>query len=111
MMADDRDVTFVTDNIEPNYSEHGWSDQEILDRLDTGSVPQRVVAAYWRMRASQTILLVNTSESGSSRGNDAIYSRMRDLADAWDQRALAVENVITPVQTSARISSFPIKRV
>jgi hypothetical protein len=110
-MASAGDIQFVTDNIEPNYTEHGWSEQEVIDRLDLGAVPQRVVASYWSMRAGQTILLVNTSEAGSSRGNDAIYSRMRDLANAWDARALAVENVSVPAPSTARISSFPIKRV
>lgn len=111
-MADAADVQFVIDAIEKNYAEHGWGDQVIADRLDAGSIKERVVAAYWRMRANEVILLVNTSESGSSRGNDAIYSRMRDLADQWDATAKAIESpATTETLARGRLSSFPIKRV
>lgn len=109
-MASAADVLFVTDNIESNYLEKGWTDVMITDRLDSGALKERVVATYWRMRASATIQLVNMSESGSSRGLDAIYARMNALAESWEAKAVALE---TPTEESSasRLSSFPIKRV
>lgn len=110
-MADATDVSTVIDNIESDYeAKSGWTETEIGTRLDAGAVPERVIATYWRMRASAVINLVNVSESGSSRGNDAIYSRMKALADEWDGRATIIETPIAP-DTRGRLSSFPIKRV
>lgn len=86
-MATAEQIQFVKDGIEADYESHGWSEVEIMTRIDTGVRVERVVAAYWRKRASETILLVNTSESGSSRGMDAVYSRMKALADEWEKRA------------------------
>lgn len=111
-MADDADVRKVTDNIEASYTEHGWTTDIIRDRLDDDAIPERVIALYWRSRASSTILLVNTSESGSSRGNDVLYSRFKGLADEWDAKAEAIENPPPPeTATRGRLGSFPIRRV
>lgn len=110
-MASAADIAQVVDSIEPTYADNGWSEQQIADRLDAGSIPERVIAAYWRHRASQTVMLVNVSESGSSRGNDAVYNRMKALADEWDARALAIEVPPTSVETRGRLGSFPIRRV
>ncbi len=112
-MANSTDIAFVLDSIEPNYEENSnWEESDIIDRLDAGAVPARVVAVYWRLRANATMLLVNTSEAGSSRGMDTVYPRMKALADEWDARATLVE--VPPVveaQSSGRLSSFPIRRV
>lgn len=110
-MASQSDIDIVTGNIESDYMSHGWSEQVITDRLDAAVNPARIIALYWRMRASATITLVNTSESGSSRGNDAIYNRMKALADEWETKALAIENPVTADTGRGRLGSFPIKRV
>jgi hypothetical protein len=110
-MADASDIQVVIDNIEAGYEEHGWSETAISDRLDSGAIPERVITAYWRTRANTALYLVNTSESGSSRGNDVVYSRMKTLADEWDAKALAIEVPVTIDSGRGRISSFPIKRV
>jgi hypothetical protein len=110
-MADAAEVSFVLDAIDPHYEDYGWEETDIVDRIDNGAIPARVVAAYWRMRASRAITLVNTSEAGSSRGNDAIYARMKALADEWDTKALALENPVVVVAETGRLSSFPIRRV
>ena len=111
-MADAADVVWVQDNIEPDYTDKGWSEQQIIDRLDSGSIKERVIAAYWAMRASAVIELVNTSESGSSRSLDSLYPRYRSLADTWDAAAKAIESPVT-AETAARgrLGSFAIKRV
>ena len=108
-MANSSDIAFVIDSIEADHEEHGWDESSISDRLDAGAIKERVVAAYWRMRASETISLVNTSESGSSRGMDSVYPRMKALADEWDARAVLVET--PPAAARPRLSSFPIRRV
>ena len=112
-LAESNEISFVLDNIEPNYEDNSdWDESDIVDRIDGGAVPSRVVAAYWRMRANATMLLVNTSEAGSSRGMDTVYPRMKALADEWDARATLVD--VPPVveaQSSGRLSSFPIRRV
>jgi hypothetical protein len=109
-MAEATEIATVRDAIEANFIDHGWDEQVIIDRLDSGSIPERVIAAYWRMRASATILLVNTSESGSSRGNDTLYPRFKALADEWDAKATAIETPPTVTETRGRLSSFPMKR-
>lgn len=111
-MADSGDIQYVKDSIESDYTSRGWSEEALIDRLDAGAIPERVICAYWRMRASATINLVNVSESGSSRGNDAIYSRMKALADDWDAKAKAIENPPDVVAAlRGRLGSSPIKRV
>lgn len=110
-MAEAEDIQAVLDNIESDYTAHGWTEAEIEARLENGAIWQRVVYAYWNMRANQTILLVNTSEAGSSRGMDAVYSRIRALADSWDTKAGLIETPPTTVGASARLRSFPIRRV
>lgn len=109
-MADTASISQVTDNIEPTYEEHGWTETDIITRLDAGAIPERVIATYWRMRASAVLYLVNTSESGSSRGNDTVYPRLKALADDWDAKATVIE---VPVSSAAqgRLGSFSIKRV
>ncbi len=109
-MADVTDVLRVKDNIETSYAEYGWADPEIANRLDAGDAWQRVVATYWRMRASATLLLVNTSEAGSTRGLDSVYPRMAALATEWESRADLIENPASEA-AEGRLSSFPIKRV
>jgi len=110
-MADASDIIRVIDNIEPTYADNGWDDAKIEARLDAGAIPERVISAYWMARATAVITLVNTSESGSSRGNDVLYSRMLGLAQQWDAAAIAIENPDAEVEGRGRISSFPIKRV
>ena len=110
-MASSADVSFVIDSLDPDYNEHDWDEIVISDRLDAGVIKERVVAAYWRMRANKAIHLVNTSESGSSRGNDTVYPRLKALADEWDLRATAIEVPPTSVETRGRLGSFPIRRV
>lgn len=111
-MADAADIATVIDNIEATYTDHGWSTEIIGDKLDDGAIPERVIALYWRSRASASIMLVNTSESGSSRGNDTVYPRLKALADEWDTKALAIENPVLPeTATRGRLGSFPIRRV
>ena len=109
-MADAVDILRVKDNIELSYADYGWADPEVADRLDAGDKWQRVVATYWRQRASATLLLVNTSESGSSRGLDSVYPRMAALATEWEARADLIENPASEA-AEGRLSSFPIKRV
>jgi hypothetical protein len=110
-MADTADIAFVIDNIEPEYAMvSNWDEAEIALRLDEGALRERVVAAYWTRRAAQVIKLVNTSESGSSRANDSLYPRFKQLSDEWSARALALEN--PPSESlSGRLGSFPIRRV
>jgi hypothetical protein len=109
-MADATDIKRVVDNIELAYEEYGWDNTEISTRLDAGDIWQRVVATYWRQRASATLLLVNTSEAGSSRGLDSVYPRMIKLAEDWEARADLIENPVSEA-ADGRLSSFPIKRV
>ena len=109
-MADAMDIKRVLDNIEVAYEQYGWNNAEISTRLDAGDLWQRVVASYWRKRASDTLLLVNTSEAGSSRGMDSVYPRMIKLAEDWEARADLLENPPSEADTG-RLSSFPIKRV
>ena len=108
-MADPTDVQFVIDNIETSYAQYGWGGEEIANRLDAGARKERVIAAYWRKRASDVILLVNTSEAGSSRGMDSVYPRMNQLAEEWEARAILLEDPPED-KTTARLSSFPIIR-
>ena len=110
-MADAADIQTVLDAIEDDYTEHGWTETMIGDRLDAGALPERVIAVYWSKRATKALLLVNTSESGSSRGNDSIYPRLKKLADEWEARAEVAEAPVVPVETRGRLSSFPIRRV
>lgn len=110
-MADASDIIRVIDNIEPTYADNGWDDDKIAARLDAGAIPERVISSYWMARATAVITLVNTSESGSSRGNDVLYARMLGLAQQWDAAAIAIENPDAEVEGRGRISSFPIKRV
>ena len=109
-MAKSTDISFVIDCIDRDYEEHGWEETDIVDRLDAGAIPQRVVAAYWRMRANVAIDLVNTSESGSSRGLDSVYPRLSALAESWETRAELLESPPEQKDT-ARLSTFSIKRV
>ena len=62
------------------------------------------------MRSAAVINLVNTSESGSSRGNDALYPRYKALADEWDAKAGLIENPPV-VDTRGRLGSIRMKRV
>lgn len=109
-MADAADIQRVKDNVELSYTSYGWDDTIIATRLDEGQIWQRVVATYWRSRASAVIQLVNTSEAGSSRGMDSVYPRMAALAELWEGRADLLENPASEA-AEGRLSSFPIKRV
>ena len=109
-MADAVDIKRVVDNIESSYEQYGWDNTEISTRLDAGDIWQRVVATYWRKRAADTLLLVNTSEAGSSRGLDSVYPRLAKLAEEWEARADLIENPVSE-SVDGRLSSFPIKRV
>lgn len=86
-MATAADIQRVIDNLEAGYETHGWSETTIAGRLDTGQSVSRIISVYWTQRANSVIELVNTSESGSSRGNDAIYARMKALAAEWAKKA------------------------
>jgi hypothetical protein len=110
-MASADDIAMVIDNLEPTYADNGWDEDKIAARLDGGAIPERVISTYWMQRATAVITLVNTSESGSSRGNDVLYSRMLGLAQQWDAAAIAIENPDAEVEGRGRISSFPIRRV
>src|SRR5438128_12166377 len=111
-MADSAKVQTVIDNIETSYTEHGWSEETIIARMDDGAIPERVIALYWRSRANAVLTLVNTSESGSSRGNDTIYPRFKALAEEWDAKAKLIESpTVAPELARGRLGSFPIKRV
>lgn len=107
-MANAADIQFVFDNIESDADAHGWTIETVTARLDGGAKPSRVVAVYWRKRASDTLQLVNTSEAGSSRGMDSIYPRMVALADKWD--GLATEDE-TPIDVSERARNGTIVRI
>lgn len=109
-MATADDIQFVIDHIESDYTEHDWDRTDIEYRLDNGAIKERVVATYWRQRASATLNLVNVSEAGSSRGMDSVYPRMKALADEWDGKATVIETPIAP-DTRGRLGSFPIRRV
>lgn len=109
-MASAANIAFVSDNVESNRADYGWDDTAIEARLDAGAIKERVVATYWRQRASAAITLVNVSESGSSRGLESIYARMNALAESWEARADALDNPPDEL-AAARLSSFPIKRV
>lgn len=87
-MATTEQIQAVKDAIETD----GWSELEITTRIDAGVRVERVIAAYWRQRASATIMLVNTSEAGSTRGMDAVYARMKALADEWEAKAKALDD-------------------
>ena len=108
-MASAADTQFVLDNIEDDYAEN-MTLVDITARLDAGARKERVVAVYWRKRATQTMLLVNTSEAGSSRGMDSVYPRMNALAVDWEARADLLENPPED-KTTARLATFPIRRV
>lgn len=109
-MAEAADIQTVQDNIRADAAKNGWDETEIAARLDSGAIVERVIASYWRSQATAAIRLVNVSESGSSRGLDSIYSRMNALAESWETKADLKENPSEEAST-ARISSFPIKRV
>lgn len=109
-MAAAADIAFVLDNVEPDLTPSGWTEADLTARLDGGAKPSRVVASYWKRRAAQVIQLVNTSESGSSRGMDSVYPRFKALADEWEARATADEAAVVTA-TQGRLSSFPIRRV
>lgn len=86
-MATNEQIQAVRDAIEADAEEHGWNEIEITTRIDTGTRIERIIAAYWRRRASDVIGLVNTSEAGSSRGMDSVYPRYKTLADDWEKKA------------------------
>ena len=109
-MAEAAAIKTVQDNIRADAAENGWDEIEIAARLDAGARPERVIATYWRAQATAAIRLVNVSESGSSRGLDSIYSRMNQLATEWELKADALENP-PEEKSTARLSSFPIRRV
>lgn len=103
------DLQYIKDSVERDHESHGWSEGDFSARLDNGENRNRIVAAYWRGRATEVITLVNTSESGSSRGNDAIYSRMSALADRY--AALAdYEEYESGGTSEATLGSFDMER-
>jgi hypothetical protein len=67
-VASSSDVSFVIDNIEMDYAEKGWDDTVIADRLDSGSIPERVrmkaLADEWDAKAA----LVETPIPADTRG-------------------------------------------
>jgi hypothetical protein len=110
-MASSADINKVKDNIEDDAAERGWTDPYIAARLDAGASVNRVSETYWRKRAQATIELVNTSEAGSSRGNDAVYSRMVAQADYYAGLALVEEAVAPETAAVDRVGGFNLKRV
>jgi len=107
-MAEQADIQYVKDSIEREMAE-GWDEAEIIRRLDEGANRNRVVESYWRKRATDFITLVNTSESGSTRGNDAIYNRMVAAADAHAKKADA-EEATSGTASVETLGSFDIER-
>lgn len=111
-MATSEDILAVRDAIEPAPT--GWEDAEIAERLDAGRSINRTIESYWRTRAQNYILVVSTSESGSTRGNDVIYNRMIGLADEYASRALTEEErarLAAEQVARGRVSSFRLRRV
>jgi len=110
-MADPIDIAKVKDNIEDDATAYGFGEVEIVRRLDVvGQTPTRIIAVYWAKRAQNVITLVNISESGSSRGNDAIYARMSALAEKWGALADA-EETEEEVATEGRARNGAIVRI
>jgi hypothetical protein len=111
-MASDADVLAVRDNIEASAESNGWTDTVIGTRLDAGQSVNRISEVYWRKRAQDFLLMVNISEAGSTRGNDAIYSRMVAQADRYAALAAAEEAKDEDnLPPSGRIRSLQMKRV
>ncbi len=111
-MAESKDILKVKDAIEDEASANGWGDVEIAARLDAGQSVLRVIETYWTKRAQAYLLVVSTSESGSTRGNDVIYNRMVAEAERYRVLAVAEEAASAPVVSSAsRLGSFGIRRV
>lgn len=110
-MANATDIAAVVDLIEETREEHGWGDVEIARRLDLGQSVLRVAAVYWNKRANATLYLVNTSESGSSRGNDAVYARMKARADELTRLADEEAAVVPGASPEGTLGSIEINRV
>lgn len=110
-MATSADIAKVQDLVEDDAVTHGWDAVTIAGRLDAGARPLRIAETYWRKRAQDFLLIVSTSESGSSRGNDVIYDRMVRQADDLAKLASIEEaGAIAPADAGA-MGSFPIRRV
>lgn len=109
-MAEQLQVDEVRNNLPKEAEAEGWDDVKISAMLDGGMSVTRIVANWWRYRATQTANFVDVSESGSSRSLSTIHKNAVELRDYWDKK-LADEENPPIVETVGRIAFHRIKRV
>jgi len=73
--------------LEDDADAHGYGLQQVKKLLAAGKSLNRIAESYYRKRAAQVLYLVNVSESGSSRGMDAVFPRMIALANMYGKAA------------------------
>lgn len=87
-MAEQSDIDNVWELLPPEAKEgdEAWSRERVAAALDSGKSVAGTMAQYWDIRAAQTYMLVNISESGSSRSLSTIHDNAVKMAKYWRDR-------------------------
>lgn len=106
-MADANVVGQVIDllPVGAQIGETDWDAARVETLLDQGNSVNQLMARFWNAKAAETSMLVDISESGSSRSLSTVHENAVRMARYWDDRVKADEDAETevPVRSSAVI--------
>lgn len=82
-----------------------YTDAELSDRLTAAQGSVAVVCRdIWREKMAAAASLVNTSEGGSSRGNDTLFAKAQNMLAYWTKAANEEANAGGSVSILHRLS-------
>lgn len=98
-MANVEDVLLVKRNTD---SGGGWTDEQIASALDSGLSVRAVTHEIWTSVAAQSALLVDVSESGSSRKLSDLHKNALTMAKHYEETP--AEAILSDRPTTRKIT-------
>lgn len=108
-MAEQGLIDQVKANIPEDASEDNWDDTFIGSMLDSGLSVTKVTLAFWSSRVAKLSMVVDVSESGSSRQLSNLFNQAKAVYDLWLEKSKLEDNPI--VTTRSRIAFHKATRV
>ena len=108
-MAQQDDIDQVKSNLPDDAEGDGWNDTLIGGMLDTGLSIIKTTLAFWNARVAKLSVVVDVTESGSSRQLSNLFNQAKSVRDMWLEQSNLEDNPV--VTTRSRISFHKATRV
>lgn len=108
-MADESVISEVKANIADDAADDGWNDALIGGMLDSGMSVTKATLAFWNSRVAKLSMVVDVSESGSSRQLSNLFNQAKSIRDMWLDASKVEDNPPLPLRPT--IAFHSLKRV